>query len=615
MSNSTHQLQAPQGAVDQAISLYNQGKMEQTISLSETLAEHYPDTLILYDILGAAYIAIGNADKTIKSYQKAIKLNPNHTDAYNNMGTVFYEIGKFDEALECCKKAVKLEPYFAGAHYNLGNILEHTGNLKKAIESYKTSLAIQPNDAEVLLNFGRVLKDYGEFDQAIECYAKALKINPDLANAQINMENTAKEKAEIDNLIIDYAKVVKNKVDSAELISFMGTILQDRGCLDLAIEKYEKAIKISPNYDLAYYNLGTALVRIGEFDRAMKALNKALKIKPDYIDAMFQKSRLLLNRHDFKLGWTMCDVSQIAKFESTVLPIKRAKRWKGSSLLGKNIELYASQGVGDEILYSSCIPDLIQETPNNIYLECDPRLQPLFARSFPSINIYGVARKDKTSWKRYERIRLQQNIHIDYSNPVDSLPWFFRNQIADFPKRDSYLVPDPGLVKKWTKRLSRFGEGLKIGISWNAGIDVGGLNSIPLKFWREVLSLEAFFVNLQYGDVSVEIKQFQNENKIKIYDWKDNDPLLDLDNQAALISQLDLVISVDNTTVHSCVALGTEVWDLMDPGLNLMWMDNFTNASPLSPNLRLFKRKPRSRWTTVLKEVEIALRVRTQSTG
>ena len=615
MSSSTHQLQAPKGSVDQAISLYKQGEMEHTISLSETLVEHFPDTLILYDILGAAYMAIGNAEKTIKSYQKALKLDPNHTDAYNNMGTVFYEIGNLDEALECYKKAVKLEPYFAGAHYNLGNILQHTGNLKKAIESYKTSLAIQPNDVDVLLSFGSVLKDYGEFEQAIECYARALKINPDLDNARINMENTAKEKAEIDNLVIDYAKVVKNKVDSAELISFMGTILQLRGYLDLAIEKYEKAIKISPNYDLAHYSMGTALVRIGEFDRAIKALDKALKIKPDYFDAMFHKSRLLLNRHDFKLGWTMYGVSRNLKFASTELPIKRAKRWKGSSLLGKNIELYASQGLGDEILYSSCIPDLIQETPNNIYLECDPRLKPLFARSFPSIIIYGVARKDIASLKRYEIIRSQENIHIDYSNPIDSLPEFFRNHIADFPKRNSYLVPDPKLVKKWTKRLSRFGEGLKIGISWKTGAGRGENLSIPLKFWREVLSLEAFFVNLQYGDVSGEIEQFQNENKIEIYDWKDNDPLLDLDNQAALISQLDLVISVDNATVHSCVALGTEVWDLMDPGLNLMWMDNGTNSSPLSPNLRLFRRKPQSRWTTVLKEVEIALRVRTQSTG
>ena len=103
--------------------------------------------------------------------------------------------------------------------------------------------------------------------------------------------------------------------------------------------------------------------------------------------------------------------------------------------------------------------------------------------------------------------------------------------------------------------------------------------------------MDALFVNLQYGDTSAEVAEFSAKNNIKIYDWEDNDALLDLDNQAALISNLDLVISIDNATVHSCIALGTEVWDLINPELNLMWMDNGTGISPLSRHVQFFKKK------------------------
>ena len=201
--------------------------------------------------------------------------------------------------------------------------------------------------------------------------------------------------------------------------------------------------------------------------------------------------------------------------------------------------------------------------------------------------------------------------HIDYSIPIDGLPQFFRKQIEDFPKRDAFLVPDPKLIGKWRKRLADLGEGLKIGISWFGGTKkVKKQQSIPLSHWKNLLSAEAFFVNLQYGNTADEVAQFSAENNITIHDWEDNNALLDLDNQAALISEVDLVISVDNATVHSCIALGTEVWDIIDPNLNLMWMDNGTNASPLSPHLQLFKKKVPDTWNTVLKHVEEQLKKR-----
>ena len=285
MSNLTQQPQPPQTVLDQIIGLYNQGQLEQTVSLSESLAKQYPNALILYDILGAAYMGLKNAEKTIASYQKALQLNPNHTDAYNNMGMALYDQGKFDEAVESYKKAINLEPNFADAHYNLGNALQKKGDFKQAFESYEVSITVNPNDAEVLLNYGNALKSYGDFDHAIKIYTKALKVNPNSAAAQTNMDNADEEKAEIDKNVADYARIAKLEIGSAEIVSFTGTLLKAKGYLDAAIDNYKQAIKFKPDYAEAYLNMGNALKGKGEVDAAIDSYKKAIKVKPDYAEA------------------------------------------------------------------------------------------------------------------------------------------------------------------------------------------------------------------------------------------------------------------------------------------------------------------------------------------
>ena len=273
--------------------------------------------------------------------------------------------------------------------------------------------------------------------------------------------------------------------------------------------------------------------------------------------------------------------------------------------------MYAAQGVGDEIMFSSCIPDLIKTSPNKIYLECDPRLEPIFSRSFPEIIAYGRERTYRPPQAYNGTEPLMEDIPFDYSVPIDGLPRFFRTKIDDFSKRDAFLVPDPQDADKWGRRLTDLGKGLKIGISWLGGAPkIHKKCSIPLYLWKNLLSADAFFVNLQYGDTFDEVAKFSADNDITIYDWDDNNALLDLDNQAALISKLDLIISVDNATVHSCIALGKEVWDLIDPSLNLLWMENGTGISPLSKNVKFFKKKNQNSWDTVLGYAEAQLRER-----
>ncbi|MDC0431557.1 tetratricopeptide repeat protein, partial [Paracoccaceae bacterium] len=277
----------------------------------------------------AAYMGLKNTEKTIASYQKALQLNPNHTDAYNNMGMALYDQGRFDEAVESYQKAVKLEPDFADAHYNLGNALKQTGDLKQAIESYKTSLTINPSDAEVLFNYGNALKNYGEFDQAIEVYAKVLKLNPQFTAAKINMDNANKDKITRANSIkkpsilnnsipktsiklykmaiqlyeqgslqkaLDYLEnAIEICPQFAEAYSLMGLIFLGNDTPEAAIDSYKKAIRINPYYADAYNNWGNALLNQGDANEAIKKYKKAIKLKPYYAEAYFNLGNALRN--------------------------------------------------------------------------------------------------------------------------------------------------------------------------------------------------------------------------------------------------------------------------------------------------------------------------------
>ena len=210
-------------------------------------------------------------------------------------------------------------------------------------------------------------------------------------------------------------------------------------------------------------------------------------------------------------------------------------------------------------MFASCIPDLMEEAPSKLLLECDQRLEPLFARSFPGVEVRGKARDENFAW-------LQEEDPLDYSLPIGSLPKFFRNRVEEFPERDSFLVPDPVLKEKWQQKLSSLGKQKKIGISWRGGKSPSIIRkaSVPLEKWVPFLSMDAFFINLQYGDTTEEIDRMYKEENVRIHDWEEDDPLQDLDNHAALISALDLVITIDNSTLHMAGAIGTRTWGLLE---------------------------------------------------
>jgi hypothetical protein len=247
-------------------------------------------------------------------------------------------------------------------------------------------------------------------------------------------------------------------------------------------------------------------------------------------------------------------------------------------------------------MFASCLPDVIAQADLCI-VACDKRLVPLFSRSFPDCTVIEHFNLGDTCPSNI----LSTDVRIS----IGSLPKFLRPHPGSFSGRKAYLIPHAQRLNIWHDRIASLGEGLNVGISWRGGANprIIRQRSIMLKQWAELFSLSGIhFVSLQYGDCKNELREAKEKLGVTIHDWEDADPLKDLDNFAAQIAALDLILSIDNSTVHMAGALGKPVWVLLPYVPDWRWMLK-REDSPWYPTMRLFRQHSPGDWETVLANV------------
>jgi hypothetical protein len=280
----------------------------------------------------------------------------------------------------------------------------------------------------------------------------------------------------------------------------------------------------------------------------------------------------------------------------------RQPAWAGEPLEGKSILVHREQGVGDEIWFAGCLPDLVRERPARILLSCDVRLEPLFSRSFPGIELLS-GEPGVDDWERF------CDLDVDYQLPLGCLHRWFRRRREDFPTPADYrgyLQADTALTAFWRRRHRELGGERAVGVSWQGGRTLMELRKLP---WDALVTLlassEATFFDLQYGDTS-EVRQRLSEVGARLHAQPDTDAWLDLDGLAARIAALDLVITVPNTTAHLAGALGVPTFILHSPAWGCCWLPE-GERTPWYPCARVF-RKGRGGWPAVLESLSNELR-------
>ena len=248
----------PQDKIQALLGLYHNQQFEDLFATAKNLARQYPNSVLIYNILGMTNASLQNSEAAILNFQQAIKAKPDYAESHYNLGISLQTIGKIDAAISSFKRAVKIKPDHFASYNNMGNAFKSKGMLSAAINCFNSVLEIQPEHAEAHYNMGTALQENGDLDEAITCYQRTLEIQPDHGDAYNNLGNALKDKSAWDAAIESYKNCLKIKPGYAEAYCNMGLALKGKGDLDAAIQSYCNALEIKPDYAEAHRNLSLA---------------------------------------------------------------------------------------------------------------------------------------------------------------------------------------------------------------------------------------------------------------------------------------------------------------------------------------------------------------------
>ena len=548
----------------------------------------------------------GKLDQAELIYQQILQVNPENAEVLHLLGMIAYQVEKYDLAINLINQAIEIDNRQPIFFHNLGLVLKDRGDLEGAIRVYQQVVRANPKDSEAYNNLGNVLQENKRFEESITAYRKAIEINSNFADAHSNLGVALVKQERFEEGIVAYRKAIEINSNFADAYYNLGNALQKKGDVRDAIQAYHKVLEIDPNYAEAYNNLGVLAQEEGQMEDALKYYQCAIKVNPNYAEAHRHYGMALLLTGDFLHGWKEHEWRWRRHNISYQKKSFSQPWWDGSILERKTILVWTEQGVGDEIMFASMLDDLLQMNAN-ILVECEPRLVPLFQRSFSQIQFFP--RENPSNPKLL-------NPNIDYQIPVGSLGQWLRQDESCFRKpQPSYLLACSDKVSKLRRKYQVLAKDkLLIGISWKSTNQrVGKIKSTSLKNWTTILSQpNCYFINLQYGDVDAEIKQYTSGSTI--YIDKEINSLMSLDDFTAQVSALDLIISTSNTTVHVAGALGKDVWTLIPYISDWKWMLT-REDTPWYPTMKIFRQSKIGDWEGVFLRVNQALKTAQDTHG
>lgn len=433
----------------------------------------------------------------------------------------------------------------------------------------------------------------GRLLEAEQIYWQVLSIDPDNADCLHLLGMIAFQSGNLEEASRLIRKAIAIHDAGASYHSNLGNVLQAQGRLDDAVHCYRRALELNAGYAEVHLNLGHVLRAQGNVDSSVTSYLSALAIKPDLAEARAALATALLLQGDFANGWQHFESRWQTRDYDTPMRNYPQPLWRGEAL-SEQLLIWGEQGIGDEIMFAGIIPDVLR-AGHRCVLDCDPRLRPLFARSFPDAEVISG----------YDPLR-DSDLGIEAHLPSGSLPGLFRTSVESFASTTSpYLVADSTQCDRFR---SRYTDGrLIVGLAWHTTNKKSGPGrSIDLSLFASLFSLPAFqWISLQYGDHDRLQNQAEAVDAPLAID-RTADQLIDIEGFAAQVAAMDLVITIDNSTAHLAAALGVPTWLLLPFAPDWRWLLG-GDASPWYPSMRLFRQPGLGDWRSVLAKVENAL--------
>jgi tetratricopeptide (TPR) repeat protein len=512
---------------------------------------------------GDVYAASGDSEDALDCYQLAVHFSPQHAPAQTALAEALLERGSDVEAEAACRRALSAVPGFARAWLCLGNIRKRRGELAEAADAYRAAWSHDRAETRALEQLAFVLSRLGQYDKAFEHFRALLDISPDSHRAHHNF----------------------------------GLLQLETGYAAEALASFTRALQLQPETVESLTCVGHALRDLGRVEEAIAYYDQALALRPAFGDALANRALALLRKGDFANGWTEYEHRFQAggKQRRTI----GAPVWRGEPLQGKSVVVLSEQGVGDEIMFASCLPDLIAAA-GRVTVACEARLTELFQRSFQAAVVLPRESAEGTP--------PAAPVAADFEISIGSLPLRFRPTADSFPRTGAYLKADAEKLEHWRQLCISRGPRLHVGIAWRGGTlrNRQRLRSLELNDLERLTGASGCdWISLQAGDQRETLERIRDRAGVEPCDAM-RDIGQDLDELAAAISALDLVITVDNTIAHLSGALGRPVWVLLPYSAEWRYGQT-TSAMPWYPSMRLFRQTAPRDWSSVIAEIRQCL--------
>ncbi|HLX18118.1 MAG TPA: tetratricopeptide repeat-containing glycosyltransferase family protein [Bradyrhizobium sp.] len=528
-------------------------------------------------------------DHALEWLSRAIGREPK-TDYLTSLGTVLAKLGRYEEALKAFDKAVQLNPLDADLWRNLGNVLVDMERPADAILSFQHALKLNPRHWDAAGKAGRLLFERQRFEEALACFDLCDDLQPNDSQTLHCRALVLHKLRRLEEALADNERALALDPANADTLSNIGNVLRTLGRNEEALSWFDRSLELQPNSRGVLTNKAIALVDLRRFDEAFAAYHRAIAIEPGHAESVWNLALLHMLTGDFEAGWAGREARWRIPALSFHYPKFSQPMWLGKEPIdGKTILINVDEGLGDSIQFARYVP-MVAELGPRVILVIQDALCPLLS------GLKGVSLCLPLS--------TSEQPAFDMYCPVSSLPLAFGTRLETIPSQTPYLpAPAQTLVQAWEDRLGPH-DRLRVGLAWsgNPRHDNDHNRSIPLRLMAGVLDVDASFVSLQ--------KDLRPDDGATLIEHPEIvDPtaqLTDFAETAALVSCLDLVITVDTSVAHLAGALGRPTWILLPYMPDYRWLLD-RDDSPWYPTVRLFRQSETREYPSVLERVRAEL--------
>ncbi|MGN6515417.1 MAG: tetratricopeptide repeat protein [Rhizomicrobium sp.] len=576
---------------EKALALHRNGDFSRAARLYRSVLKSAPRHFGAAHMLGAVYLQQREYDDAVRQIRRALQIDPDSPEARNNLGTALKNAARLDEALAEYDRALALRPDYPHCLCNSANALSLLGRSAEAIARYDRAIQLRPDYAEACFNRGRVLEGLQRWKEAEASYRKAIELDPSSADAHHGLANALNALRDDEEALASIDRALAHRTGDAVLLTTRGNILADAGRLDDALASHDAALAARPGFAAARNNRGFVQRALLRLDAAAADYERAMALDPEFAEARWNLGLLQLLRGDWKNGWRNYE-ARFDKTNAAAVKLDRvAPEWKGETVQGRRILLFGEQGFGDVIQFARFARHFSRNGAH-VILRVKKKLHRLLSDIAPGVELADSSAPPPAA---------------DHQLALMSVPHALNLTSEAFAPDIPYLHAEPARTEIWRERLGN--HGFKVGVCWQGNpaprIDRG--RSIPLREFQPIAAIDGVrLLSLQKHDGMDQLERVPQDMTVErpSISFDETDAFVDT---AAIIANLDLVITSDTAIAHLAGAMGRPVWVLLKQVPDWRWLLE-REDSPWYPTMRLFRQSEAGDWAGVMQRVAQALR-------